>query len=417
MNRLEEINQRLSAIANEIETRGAAITADELTALETESNALMEERTRLNQEVETRTRILNNITGGQGTQRRSFAPTPTPNGGNSNAEHQEQRDGSGSREYRQAFMDYVLRNTEIPVEIRASAGTTLGDVGAVIPVTIMDRVVEKIEKYGHILELVTKTNIKGGVSVPVSSVKPVAKWTTENQTVEKQKKEIKKEASISFAYYKLRCVVGVSFEADHTTLEIFERTLVANITEAMTKAIETAIINGDGNDKPKGILASTPNAKQIVDSVFPSYADLVAAEGALPEAYEGTAVYCMSKKTFMQYHGLVDEQKRPLANIIYGSGSKPERYLLGRKVICTDDVTSYNAEAAIGTKFAFLFDFSDYMLNTNFQSGIRKYTDEDTDELVNKAIMLVDGKPISVDSLVVIRKAAAAKNSAPKETV
>ena len=44
MNRLQEIEARLAAIANEIESRGAELTAEQLTAFETEVNALKTER-------------------------------------------------------------------------------------------------------------------------------------------------------------------------------------------------------------------------------------------------------------------------------------------------------------------------------------------------------------------------------------
>ena len=41
MNRLQEIEARLAAIANEIEQRGAELTAEQLTAFETEVNNLV----------------------------------------------------------------------------------------------------------------------------------------------------------------------------------------------------------------------------------------------------------------------------------------------------------------------------------------------------------------------------------------
>ena len=44
MTRLQEIEARLAAIANEIEQRGAELTAEQLTAFETEVNNLKTER-------------------------------------------------------------------------------------------------------------------------------------------------------------------------------------------------------------------------------------------------------------------------------------------------------------------------------------------------------------------------------------
>lgn len=56
----------------------------------------------------------------------------------------EQREfGTDSLEYRNAFMNYVLKGENIPNELRASAVTKTGDVGSVIPQTVLDKIVEK----------------------------------------------------------------------------------------------------------------------------------------------------------------------------------------------------------------------------------------------------------------------------------
>ena len=256
-----------------------------------------------------------------------------------------------------------------------------------------------------ILPLVTRTAYKGGVSIPTSSAKPVASWVSEGAGSEKQKKGT---GSITFAYHKLRCAVAVSLETDTMALSAFEATLINNVVEAMTKAAEQAIISGSGSGQPKGILAETPVDGQAIESVTPTYTDLVNAEAALPQAYENGAVWCMSKKTFMQYAGMVDEVGQPIGKVNYGIGGKPERVLLGRPVICCDYVTSYTSTLDAATVFAFLFNFKDYVLNTNLNMTVKKYEDNDTDDMVTKAIMLVDGKVVDKNSLVTIKK----KNSA-----
>lgn len=137
-------------------------------------------------------------------------------------------------------------------------------------------------------------------------------------------------------------------------------------------------------------------------SLKPAYADLIAAEAALPQAYENGAVWCMSKNTFMQYYGLTDSNGQPIGRVNYGIAGKPERFLLGRQVVCCDYVTTYSAGAAENTAFAFLFNFKDYVLNTNYAMGVKKYEDNDTDDKVTKGIMLVDGKVVDKNSLVTI---------------
>ena len=79
MNRLQEIEARLAAIANEIEQRGAELTAEQLTAFETEVNNLKTERAGLMAAAEQRNNLLNSIAEGRsgGAVVRTF-PSPLP---------------------------------------------------------------------------------------------------------------------------------------------------------------------------------------------------------------------------------------------------------------------------------------------------------------------------------------------------
>lgn len=285
------------------------------------------------------------------------------------------------------------------------AYTTTSDVGAAIPSTIINKIVEKMENVGGIYAKLTKTFYKGGVTVPTSAAKPVATWTTERGGSDKQKKTL---GSVTFAYHKLRCVVAVSIAVDTVTLEVFEQTIAKNIADAMIKAIEDAVFNGQGSshNQPEGILEQTVPAGQtinITEGSTPKFADLCAAEGALPEAGEGAEWY-MNKKTFYtQFAGMVDKDGQPIARTNMGLDGKPEAALLGRKVNWTEHVPAFATTVTADTPFAVMFDFADYILNTNLQITIKEYEDHDTDDQIKKAVMLVDGKPVDLTSLVVMQ--------------
>lgn len=294
---------------------------------------------------------------------------------------------TSTQEYRLAFMNYVTKGVAMPEEFKNTTTVTT-DVGAVIPDNVLQKIIENMEAVGMILPLVTRTAFKGGVTVPTSSVKPVATWVAEGATSNKQNKTL---GAVTFAYHKLRCAVAVSLEVDEMALPVFEATLINNIVEAMTKAIENAIINGTGVGQPKGILTETPVEEiEITNSV--TYADLCAAEGALDLAYEKDAVWFMSKKQFAEILAIVDEQGQPVARVNYGLAGKPERAILGRPVV----LNNYMPEGSV----AFLFNPKDYILNTNFAMGIKEYYDEDTDDRIKKSVMLVDGKAVDCGSFV-----------------
>lgn len=308
--------------------------------------------------------------------------------------------------HRRAFMNYVLKGTAMPAEFsNASTNTKTGDIGEMIPETILQKILEKMETNGMILPLVTRTAYKGGLTIPTASAKPTATWVAEGAGSDRQKKTV--DGSITFAYHKLRCAVSVSLEVETMALSVFETTLINNVSEAMTKALEQAILYGDGNGKPKGILTETaPDGQtlEIAAKADPTYQTLIEAEAKLPLAYEGGAVWFMTKQTFMRFAGMVDSNGQPIARINYGIGGRPERILLGRSVVLNEYMPSLGATLSKDEVVAFLFNPKDYLLNTNLNMTVKTYEDNDTDDTVTKAIMLVDGKVVDKNSLVTVTK-------------
>lgn len=306
-------------------------------------------------------------------------------------------------EYRKAFMDYVCRNTPIPVEFRADANTLTTDIGTVIPPVTLNKIIEKLRAYGMILPRVTQTNYIQGVNIPTSDLKPAATWVAEGSGSDKQKKTT---GAIVFSHYKLRVAVSASLESEYMAYSAFEAAIVQNITEAMAVAIEQAIISGTGSGQPTGILKDTSAGATITANAL-SYETLIEAEGDLPLAYENGAVWVMSKKTFMQFVGLVDTAGQPIARVNNGINGAPERTLLGRTVVLTDYVPSFSSSLTAGDVFAFLYRMQDYALNTNFSIGMTMYEDHDTDDIVRKSIIVCDGHPVDTNSLVKLAYATA----------
>ena len=115
----------------------------------------------------------------------------------------------------------------------------------------------------------------------------------------------------------------------------------------------------------------------------------------------------MTKKTFMEFAGMTDSAGQPIARVNYGIGGRPERTLLGRTVVLNDYMDSYSDSPSSNTIVAFLFNPKDYILNTNLNMTIKRYEDNDTDDQITKAIMLVDGKVVDKNSLVTVTKKSA----------
>lgn len=319
-------------------------------------------------------------------------------------------DITASLEYRKAFKDYIVTG-KMASEFRDSTKTT--DAGAVIPENLVNRILEKFEQLGVIYNLVTQTSYPVGQTIPVDGVKPVATWVAEGAGSTPQKKTL--SASIVFTNFKLRCEVRYTEEMSTMALSAFETLFVKQVSEAMIREIEGAIVSGDGSSKPKGILTETAPEGQTIEVTATgklTYELLCDAEAAVPENYEATAKWCMSKKTFMKFIGMVDNNKQPIARVNYGINGKPERTLLGRDVVIYAPQTgsklgTYADTVSSDTIFAFIVDFEDYTLNTNYNLGIKHAQDWDNEDHKTKAVLACDGKLITTDSLVTLTKKSA----------
>lgn len=312
----------------------------------------------------------------------------------------------GSIEYRVAFANFIATGKAIPAKFtNDSESTTTSDVASVIPTTIVPRLIEAMEKIGMIYPLLTQTTYKTGVNIPTSSVKPVATRVAEGAGSDRQKKTT---SYISFSKFKLRCEISWSMEVNEMTLPLFEAAFVRQVSEAMVKRVESEVLStANGTTSCKGILAETPNTGQALTAVTLDYELLCDAEAALPESYEGGAVWCMSKKTFMGFVGMTDANGQPIARVNYGVGGRPERTLLGRTVVLSGDyLSSFSSTLTDGVIFAFLFNFSDYVHNTVYDMGIQRKQDWDTEDMLTKAVMSDDGKVVDKGSLVTIAKAS-----------
>lgn len=308
-------------------------------------------------------------------------------------------------EYRKAFMRFVTRGTPIPAELRDDENTLTSDVATAIPTVVVDRIIETMESIGMILPLVTHTSYASGVQIPTSTVKPVATFVNEGASSDRQKKTT---SYVTFSKFKLRCEISMTMETSVMALSAFEAAFTRQVAEAMVKAIEGKIISTDvGTANNRGILAETPETGQALTAKTLSYESLLAAEAALPSEYEGDAVWCMTKKTYLAYMGITDANGQPIARVNYGLSAKPERVLLGRPVVLcnTGYLDTFSSSLEAGKIFAFIFNFKDYVLNTVYDMGIQRKQDWDTEDMLTKAVMSVDGKVIDKNSLVTIAKA------------
>lgn len=390
--RLQEIEARKLEIRKILESDNANLDLD---ALEKELKELEAEK----QELERRKSIAQGIQAGV-VQARTIATA---------ADRSEERveDKYSTIEYRKAFMDYVTRGVRSDVlEFRADATTGLSDIGAVIPTTILDRIVERMQAYGDIWRRVTKSSVQGGVQIPISNAKPVATWVAAGTMAEKQKKSV--TGTISFSYHKLQCRVAVELVAGTVAMPVFETTVADNIAEAMVKALEQAIISGTGTGEPLGIIKDPgiPVAQivEVTAADFSKYKTWATLMGKVPRAYRNGVVLIMNDADWNTHIvGMVDANGQPVARVTYNLDGTIQERFLGREVIPVEDLLPSIDTAAPGDVVAILVRLQDYMVNTNMAITYRRYFDENTDEWISKATMIADGKLADPNGVVLIK--------------
>lgn len=315
-------------------------------------------------------------------------------------------------EYRKAFMEHVCRNVPIPAEYRADAATATGDVGAVIPTTILKEIIQNLESYGNVYAQVRKLNVQGGVAIPISDLKPVANWIGEESSSDDQKLTAKN--SITFSYYGIECKIAQTLLANVVTLDAFQQLFVPLATEAIVKGVEIAIFTGDGVNKPLGVINDTRVPEGNVITMSPEeFADWSAwhkkVKAKMKKAYRKGNFY-MSQASFDGYiDGMTDENGQPVGRTNYGIDGEETYRFMGKHVETVEDecIAAFD-DAAEGDVVGVFMKPTDYGINSNMQLVVVKWTDHDNNKLKNKAIMIVDGKLIDANGVLIIKKGVSA---------
>lgn len=321
-----------------------------------------------------------------------------------------------SMEYRSAFMQYVQNGTPITRNGEAISTT---ETGAAIPLTIMREVINTVRKrYGNLYAKVRKTNIKGGVDYPVGALEADFKWITEETVSPRQKTD--KLGTVSFKYNTAEIRIAQTFLANLLTLESFEAEITKVIAIAYVKAMDFGIVNGTGNGQMLGILNDASvtglaghtiqmSANDINDwkswrSKFFAKIPLGYRSGefifpvSTVDAYLETMSDANGNPVFRQATGL---------EVNDGDAMDPNGRFFGRRISLVEpDIIPDFDTASVGDVIGIFWNPEDYAINENFGFAMRRYFDEETNEWVDKALVVVDGKVLNPNSFYLITKKA-----------
>lgn len=410
---LQNLIKNKEARANELRKLiQAATTADEVRSygneLTTVENELREAKVQLQQ-----------------FEARNVTKEPSANGFNPSAtvatvqmnQRKSTEEKFGTMEYRMAFKKYVQTGEAIPHELRAGGdtGTTVTtDIGMIIPTTIMNEFIKDVSKvYGQIYSKVRKLNVKGGVEFPISKLSANFKWITETTVSNKQKAgDIKDKVSFSYHIGEIR--VAESLLAQVVSLDVFESEIVRIMVEAYVKAMDTAIISGTGSGQPLGITVDTRvtgNTGNIIEFEADEIGDWTAWRKKLfakvPLAKRGSGEFLFPASTVeSNLLTMKDANGRPLfREATDGTIGNLAGTFFGRDVTLVEpDIIKDYDTASTGDIIGIFWTPNDYAINTQLQFGMKRYFDEDTNEWINKALTIVDGKILDVSGCYLLKK-------------
>lgn len=314
-------------------------------------------------------------------------------------------------EYRNAFMEFVCRSTPIPAELRQDETTSTGDVGAVIPTTILNEIIQNLESYGNVYNLVRHLNVQGGIAIPIIDLKPEATWIGEDASSDDKKLSAKD--SVTFSYFGVECKIAQTLLANVTTLDAFQKLFVPLATEAIVKALEIAIFKGNGTTQPLGVIndkrVPEGNVIEMTPEEFKSWDGWhTAVKAKMKKAYRN-GTFFMNQATFDGYiDGMVDKNGQPVGRTNYGINGEETYRFMGKSVETVEDecISSYD-DAAIGDVVAVFMKPQDYAVNSNLQMITVKWVDHDNNKIKNKSILICDGKLVDPNGVLIIKKKAA----------
>lgn len=260
--------------------------------------------------------------------------------------------------------------------IRAVAGKvendatqlTKGDNGAVIPRTIVQKIIEKVEEICPIYRLSTKYPIGGTISIPKedeSSDAITVAYATEFTDLTSHSG---KTGSIELTGYLYGALTKISKSLLRNSDFKLTEYVVKKMSKKIAKFLEGELLNGTTN-KVSGVIGSydSTNMKVVLGAKSSITADeLIDIQELVPDVYAEDSIWVMNKATRKAIRKLKDGQGNYLLE--KDSTARWKYKLMGNDVYCTENLE----ELGTASKPVIIFgDFSGLAVKESEQNEIQ----------------------------------------------
>ena len=335
-------------------------------------------------------------------------------------------------EYRKAFKDYVQRGVMSDVLKRSDDRITSGDLGVMIPQTVMNEIIKGVEKrYGQLYGRVRKTAIKGGVKYPIGSFSAAFHRLTEESTGAAPSARQAGGAItgyVEFSYNVGEIRIATSLLASVLELPAFEAEITRTIVEAYVKAMDEEIMTGVAADgQCEGILTEAAKVSSRIPSA--NTIEFTEAEAmdwkewqtklfaVIPLGMRGERPeFVMSAGTYESViKCLADDNDRPVYYETFNpiDGTETATFK-GREVVFVEEnifKTFGDISVAGGSTDSPYFGMlwvpqKAYAINSNMEFFVKRYFDEEKNEWIDKALVINDGKVLDGEYIYLLKKVA-----------
>lgn len=385
MNKLKTLIEKRSALISEME--------EQVKLIETETRAFTEEELKAynakKAEADSLTATINVL-----REERSKDIGEPVSDGTETKEQAEER----------AFVEYLRSGKAMELETRADSNWTPTENGAVIPSSIANKIIEKIVEISPIYGLATKYNVGGSLSIPYydeSTGSVTMEYADEFTEGEAKAGQLK---SITLNGFLARAVCKVSKKLINNSQFDILSYVIGKVAEACVKWIDAQLINGtdnkiEGLSKAKQVLTTKSADKIEAD-------ELIDLQDMIPDAYQGSAIWIMSRATRTAIRKLKDGDGNYLLN--KDATAKWGYSLFGKPVYIADCIKQEAGKPAV-----YYGDFSGLAVKTSESVNIEvlreKYAEQHAVGVV--AWLEMDSKIENDQKIAVLKmkKATAAK--------
>ncbi|MCM1579637.1 MAG: phage major capsid protein [Ruminococcus sp.] len=284
-------------------------------------------------------------------------------------------------------------------ELRAGEMTTTS-TGGVIPADFSEDIISKTTELSGVLQRVSVVNSTGTYKqiIADNEEKISAGWVGEIEDITSSTAKFK---TVEIGHHKLAALAKISLELINQNAFDIAGEIENQMMKDFALKAETAIIKGDGKDKPVG-LTSSGVSYELASKVSITADDIVQIYHSLKSPYQQNAVWIMSNATLCAVRMLTDGAGRYIFHQSENLTEGYAGYILGKPVLVSEAMDEIEA----GGKPILFGDFGRaYKVNINPEMTMQilneAYAAQGMKGIIS--ILWLDGRPVNEEAYVTVK--------------